>query len=91
MLREGGLCFVAQEQPAVILANHGEKGAHFLDIQITREATSSQEPGRAGAASEKEDRTPAFRSAGTGSGLAQGRSTHGQAGCDGGQCLGAKN
>ena len=31
-----------QEQPAVILANHGEKGAHFLDIQITREATSSQ-------------------------------------------------
>ncbi|CAE7941477.1 agaA [Symbiodinium necroappetens] len=32
-----------QEQPAVILANHGEKGAHFLDIQITREATSSQD------------------------------------------------
>eukprot|EP00439_Symbiodinium_sp_Y106_P042880 s2390_g5.t1 len=32
-----------QDQPAVILANHGEKGAHFLDIQITREATSSQD------------------------------------------------
>ncbi|CAE7602937.1 Vps13c [Symbiodinium natans] len=32
-----------QEQPAVILANHGDKGTHFLDIQITREATSSQD------------------------------------------------
>ena len=35
----------SQEQPAVILANHGDKGTHFLDIQITREATSSQAGG----------------------------------------------
>jgi len=32
-----------KEQPAVVLANHGETGASFLDIQLTREATSSQD------------------------------------------------
>ena len=34
--------FCFQELPAVILANHGEKEADFLDINIVREATSSQ-------------------------------------------------
>lgn len=32
-----------KELPAVILANHGEKDANFLDINILREATSSQD------------------------------------------------
>jgi len=32
-----------KELPAVILANHGEKEADFLDINIVREATSSQD------------------------------------------------
>lgn len=32
-----------KELPAVILANHAEKEANFLDINITREATSSQD------------------------------------------------
>lgn len=34
--------FCFEELPAVILANHGEKEADFLDINIVREATSSQ-------------------------------------------------
>lgn len=34
-----------EELPAVILANHGEKDANFLDINILREATSSQDTG----------------------------------------------
>eukprot|EP00913_Durusdinium_trenchii_P003403 g3151.t1 len=34
---------VGTELPAVILANHAEKEANFLDINITREATSSQD------------------------------------------------